>query len=45
MCRRSLHKSVTIRNNVLIELTMVEVDISCIESKMLGCFFTTLYCP
>jgi hypothetical protein len=44
MCHRSLGKSaVTSEDMGSIELTVVKVDVSYIESKMLGCLFTALY--
>jgi hypothetical protein len=44
MCHRSLGKSaVTSKDTVSSELTVVEVDMSYVEGKMLGCLFTALY--
>jgi hypothetical protein len=44
MYRRSLTESiVTAQEITALELTMIEIDISFIERKVLGCFFTALY--
>ena len=34
---------VTVHEVASVELTMIEIDVSLVESKMLGCFFTALY--